>query len=184
MTMFESLCVHDLCAYVSCLPGAHSGSLSYYGDSDGLEVDVIIELRDGRWAAIEIKLGEAKVPDGISNIKRLRRKVASNPAARNPAGVLRGGYSDLTFLPLRCGERRLCLPHHSAAAVRLCSFRALLAALESRQPARQPLARCCAADIASGMVAIRWQDVTPIKAKQTFSSFLINRHKTSIICVQ
>ncbi len=82
--LFESLCVHDLRAYVSCLSGSYSGSLSYYGDSDGLEVDVIIELRDGRWAALEIKLGEAKVPDGISNIKRLRRKVASNPTARNP----------------------------------------------------------------------------------------------------
>ncbi|WP_417053423.1 hypothetical protein [Ellagibacter isourolithinifaciens] len=44
----------------------------------------VIELRDGRWAALEIKLGEAKVPDGIRNIERLREKVASNPAARNP----------------------------------------------------------------------------------------------------
>ena len=82
--LFESLCVHDLPAYAACLPGAHPGSLRYYGDSDGLEVDVIIELRDGRWAALEVKLGEAKVPDGIRNIERLRKKVASNPAARNP----------------------------------------------------------------------------------------------------
>ena len=82
--LFESLCVHDLRVYAACLPGAHSGSLRYYGDSDGLEVDVIIELRDGRWAALEVKLGEANVPDGIRNIERLRKKVASNPAARNP----------------------------------------------------------------------------------------------------
>ena len=82
--LFESLCVHDLRVYIACLPGAHPGSLRYYGDSDGLEVDVVIELRDGRWAALEIKLGEAKVPDGIRNIERLREKVASNPAARNP----------------------------------------------------------------------------------------------------
>lgn len=82
--LFESLCVHDLRAYAACLPGARPGSLRYYGDSDGLEVDVIIELRDGRWAALEVKLGEAKVPDGIRNIERLRKKVASNPAARNP----------------------------------------------------------------------------------------------------
>ena len=82
--LFESLCVHDLRAYAACLPGSHPGSLRYYGDSDGLEVDVIIELRDGRWAALEVKLGEAKVPDGIRNIERLREKVASNPAARNP----------------------------------------------------------------------------------------------------
>ena len=82
--LFESLCVHDLRVYASCLSGAHAGSLHYYGDSDGLEVDVVIELRDGRWAALEIKLGEGKVPDGIENLARLRKKVASNPAARNP----------------------------------------------------------------------------------------------------
>lgn len=82
--LFESLCIHDLKAYTSCLPGAYAGSLHYYSDSDGLEVDAILELRDGRWAALEIKLGESKVPDGMENIERLRKKVASNPAARNP----------------------------------------------------------------------------------------------------
>ena len=82
--LFESLCIHDLRAYAACMPGAHPGSLRYYGDSDGLEVDAIIELRDGRWAALEVKLGEPKVPDGIRNIERLRQKVAANPAARNP----------------------------------------------------------------------------------------------------
>ena len=85
--LFESLCIHDLRVYTSCLSGAYPGSLHYYGDSDGLEVDAIIELRDGRWAALEIKLGEEKVPDGIESIKRLRRKIASNPAARNPNPV-------------------------------------------------------------------------------------------------
>ena len=85
--LFESLCIHDLRVFASCLPGAYPGSLHYYGDSDGLEVDVVIELRDGRWAALEVKLGETKVPDGIKNIERLRKKVASNPAARNPRPV-------------------------------------------------------------------------------------------------
>ena len=45
--LFESLCIHDLRAYTTCLPDAHPESLRYYGDSDGLEVDAIIELRDG-----------------------------------------------------------------------------------------------------------------------------------------
>ena len=82
--LFESLVVHDLSVYAQLLPGYAEGSLRYYSDSDGLEVDVVIELTDGRWAAIEIKLGESKTADGISNLKRLRAKVASNPAARNP----------------------------------------------------------------------------------------------------
>lgn len=82
--MFESLCVHDVRVLASLMPGYHSDSLRYYGDADGLEADIVIELSDGRWAAIEVKLGEAKVPQGIASLQRLARKVAANPAARNP----------------------------------------------------------------------------------------------------
>ena len=82
--LFESLCLHDLAVYSSVLPGAGEEPLHYYRDSDGLEVDAIIELRDGRWAAVEIKLGENKVPEAENALIRLRDKVAANPAARNP----------------------------------------------------------------------------------------------------
>ena len=82
--LFESLCVHDLLVYASLLPESQSMPLRYYSDADGLEVDVIIELRDGRWAAIEIKLGEPKVEMAAANLKRLQSKIAANPAARNP----------------------------------------------------------------------------------------------------
>lgn len=82
--LFESLCMHDIKVFVSVLPGAHGDSLRYYQDADGLEVDFIIELRDGRWAGIEVKLGEDKVPEGVKNLNRLRKKISANPAARNP----------------------------------------------------------------------------------------------------
>lgn len=82
--LFESLCMHDLAVYCSVLPQASPHSLHYYRDSDGLEIDAIIELRDGRWAAFEVKLGEAKVEDAFKNLTRLRKKIALNPAARNP----------------------------------------------------------------------------------------------------
>lgn len=82
--LFESLCVHDLIVYASTLPDAAPDSVKYYRDSDGLEVDAIIELRDGRWAALEAKLGEAGVEAGIKSLLRLKRKIAANPAARNP----------------------------------------------------------------------------------------------------
>lgn len=48
--LLESLCIHNLRIYASCLSDAYPGSLHHYGDSDGLEVDAVIELRDGRWA--------------------------------------------------------------------------------------------------------------------------------------
>jgi predicted AAA+ superfamily ATPase len=82
--LFESLCLHDLAVYASVLPEAEPEPLRYYRDSDGLEVDAILELRDGRWAGIEIKLGDNKVPEGISSLLRLKQKIAANPAARNP----------------------------------------------------------------------------------------------------
>lgn len=82
--LFESLCMHDLAIYASSLPNASASPLYYYRDSDGLEVDAVIELRDGRWGAFEIKLGENKVSEAAENLHRLRKKIALNPAARNP----------------------------------------------------------------------------------------------------
>ncbi len=81
--LFESLCYHDLAIYASLLPGVGPDPIRYYSDADGLEVDLIIELRDGRWAAFEVKLGESKVEEAAKSLNRLCAKIASNPAARN-----------------------------------------------------------------------------------------------------
>ena len=82
--LFEQMCLRDLRIYTSALNKAKPDSLHYYRDSDGLEVDAIIELRDGQWAGIEIKLNSNKVQDAETSLLRLRDKVASNPSARNP----------------------------------------------------------------------------------------------------
>jgi len=82
--LFEELCLRELRIYASCMNSALPNPLMYYRDSDNLEVDAIIELRDGRWGAIEIKLGDNKVAEAASNLLRLRNKVTANPMARNP----------------------------------------------------------------------------------------------------
>ena len=82
--LFESLCIHDLAVYASALPGVTADPLHYYRDSDGLEVDAVVEMRDGRWAAFEVKLGESQVGSAAASLNRLARKIAANPAARNP----------------------------------------------------------------------------------------------------
>ena len=82
--LFESLCIHDLAVYASALPGVTADPLHYYRDSDGLEVDAVVEIRDGRWAAFEVKLGESQVGSAAASLNRLARKIAANPAARNP----------------------------------------------------------------------------------------------------
>ena len=81
--LFEQMCLRDLRIYTSVLDKAKPDSLQYYRDADGLEVDAIIELRDGRWAGIEIKLNPNKVEDAESNLLRLKKKVLANPAAQN-----------------------------------------------------------------------------------------------------
>lgn len=83
--LFEEMCLRDLRVYASSLQGASPDALRYYRDSDGLEVDAIIELEDGRWGAVEIKLGANKAEEAESNLLRLKEKVSANPAAKNPS---------------------------------------------------------------------------------------------------
>lgn len=80
--VFENLCMRDLMVYAAALPNAGYQPLRYYRDSSGLEVDAIIELADGRWAAIEIKASENKVDEGLDSLRRLRRKLCDNSGAR------------------------------------------------------------------------------------------------------
>ena len=51
--IFESLALRDLQVYAQSL----DGDLFYYRDKNSLECDAIIHLADGKWGAVEIKLG-------------------------------------------------------------------------------------------------------------------------------
>lgn len=68
--------------YASAMDPAADIPVRYYRDDSGLEVDAIVELADGRWAAFEIKTSEVKVPEAVGNLKRLRGKLCSRPGAR------------------------------------------------------------------------------------------------------
>jgi hypothetical protein len=64
---FESICTRDIKIYAQTL----NGEVFHYLDSSGLEIDLIIELNDSRWAAIEIKMGENEVEKAAENLKKL-----------------------------------------------------------------------------------------------------------------
>lgn len=83
--LFEELCLRDLRVYASVLGCIPDSTLRYYADADGLEVDAILELPDGRWGAFGIKLSDEKADQGAASLLRLRDKIAANSAARNPA---------------------------------------------------------------------------------------------------
>ena len=80
--VFENLVMRDLDVYARALDYTVTHPLRYYYDDSGLEADAIIERADGRWAAIEIKVGLGKVDEAAGNLKRLRDKVCANEKAK------------------------------------------------------------------------------------------------------
>lgn len=69
--LFESLCTRDVRIYAQ----ANDGDVFYYRDKSGLESDLIVRLRDGRWAAIEVKLGQNQIEDAAANLLAIKNKV-------------------------------------------------------------------------------------------------------------
>ncbi|MCT2149996.1 DUF4143 domain-containing protein [Dermabacter vaginalis] len=69
---FESLVMRDLRVYGQPL----GATLSSWRDSQtGLEVDAVLELPDGRWAGIEVKLGEAAADAAADSLLRMAAKI-------------------------------------------------------------------------------------------------------------
>ena len=73
--MFESLVVRDLRIYIEHL----GGSLYHYRDSNGDEIDAILELSDGEIGAIEIKLGVGKIDEAAKNLIKYSNKFKIKP---------------------------------------------------------------------------------------------------------
>ena len=66
--MFESLCLHDLKIYAEYI----GGKLFHYRDGRGREIDAVVELRDGRWGAFEIKVGPGQIDHAAENLLKIR----------------------------------------------------------------------------------------------------------------
>ena len=64
---FEALCERDLKIYAESI----GAKLYHYRENDtGIEVDAIIEIADGEYGAIEIKLGANKEEEAVASLKR------------------------------------------------------------------------------------------------------------------
>jgi predicted AAA+ superfamily ATPase len=69
--LFESLVVRDLRVYAQAMDAHVLG----YRDGANLEADAIVETRDGRWSAFEVKLGLADIDAGADSLLRLSERV-------------------------------------------------------------------------------------------------------------
>jgi predicted AAA+ superfamily ATPase len=69
--LFESLCTRDIRIYAQSI----DGDVFHYRDKSGLEADLIVRLKDGRWAAIEVKLGSKQIDEAAANLLALKAKI-------------------------------------------------------------------------------------------------------------
>jgi predicted AAA+ superfamily ATPase len=86
--LFEALCARDVRVYAQ----SNDGDVFHYRDKSGLEADMIVQLRDGRWGAIEVKLGNTQIEQAAGNLLKLKAKVNTDKM-REPSFlmVLTGG---------------------------------------------------------------------------------------------
>lgn len=82
---FEDFAVRDLSIYANSL----DGEVRHYRDNAGLECDAVIHLEDGRWGAVEIKLGGDKlIEEGAKSLKLLRNKIVEKSDYRAPSFLM------------------------------------------------------------------------------------------------
>jgi len=62
--LFESQVFHDLSVLASSL----GGEVRHLRDSNGHELDAVLVLGDGRWAAVEAKVGARQIPGGAESM--------------------------------------------------------------------------------------------------------------------
>jgi predicted AAA+ superfamily ATPase len=85
--LFEALCTRDVRIYAQ----HNDGDVFHYRDKSGLEADLIVQLRDGRWGAIEVKMGHKEIEAAAEHLIALKNKI--NTKMREPSFlmVLTGG---------------------------------------------------------------------------------------------
>lgn len=82
---FEDFAVRDLSIYANAI----GATVTHYRDNTGLECDAVVHLEDGRWGAIEIKLGgDELIEHGAQSLKNLRDKITSISEERAPSFLM------------------------------------------------------------------------------------------------
>lgn len=78
--LFEALCERDLKIYAESFGAA----LYHYQDYLGREIDAVIEMPDGKWTAIEIKLGANQIDAAAESLLKIKREIAADPKGKPP----------------------------------------------------------------------------------------------------
>ena len=74
---FEAMCERDLGIYAR----SFGAGQYHYRDDSGTEVDSIIEMPDGSYAAFEIKLGANRIEEGARSLLQFRDRMERHKAS-------------------------------------------------------------------------------------------------------
>lgn len=91
---FESMVIRDLRIYAQPL----DATIEHYRDSNGLEVDAIVNCQDGSWGAFEVKLGgETAIEEAAAALRKFARQIDTSRSGEPAflAVVTAGGYGYL-----------------------------------------------------------------------------------------
>ena len=91
--MFEAMVERDLRAY--CLN--MGAELFHYQDYENRELDAVVEMSDGDWAAVEIKLGAAQEDEAARNLIAVRDAVVADGKRAPRAMIAVIGKSAATY---------------------------------------------------------------------------------------
>jgi hypothetical protein len=82
--------IRDLRVYAQ----AADAEVLQYRDSNGLEVDAVVETAAGGWAAFEVKLGPGQIDEGAASLLRFANQIDTSKCGSPAAlGVIVGtGY--------------------------------------------------------------------------------------------
>ena len=72
--LFEALVERDLKIYAE----SFGANLYHYQDYNNKEIDAVVELKDGKWCAFEIKLGANPIDKAATELVALRNDIEKN----------------------------------------------------------------------------------------------------------
>ena len=75
--LYESAAIHDLLVHTEAL----GGHLYHYRDSNGHEIDAVITMPNGSWAAIEVEVGGGQVQRGAQSLASAIAQIDMAPPA-------------------------------------------------------------------------------------------------------
>lgn len=78
--LFEALCERDLKIYAE----SFDASLYHYQDYRNREMDAVIELANGDWCGIEIKLGANQIEEAAANLLKIREDIRKEGTDKLP----------------------------------------------------------------------------------------------------